>query len=59
MRGENCTCEFIGHTHSAECEQLDGHVGDREYSLICRREMMTESGHVCRECANVKVRVSE
>jgi len=31
---------------------LDGPVGDRDYCLICRREIMTESGHVCTSCAN-------
>ena len=39
---------------AAEPRTLDEPVGDREYCLICRREMMTESGHVCSSCANKK-----
>jgi len=39
---------------AAEPRTLDGHVGDinRDYCLICRREIMTESGQVCSSCAN-------
>jgi len=44
---------------AAEPRTLDGPVGDREYCLICRREIMTESGHVCSSCANNSVRVDE
>jgi len=51
------------HTHNAavsgaaEPRTLDGLVGDidRDYCLICRREILTESGHVCSSCANMAI----
>jgi|GEM_PF-895496 len=42
---------------AADPHTLDGPVGDieRAYCMICRREIMTESGHVCPSCANAPV----
>ena len=33
-------------------EGNDGNDIERSYCLICRRELMTEAGHICPSCAN-------
>jgi len=43
----------------AEPRTLDGPVGHREYCLGCRREVMTESGHLCPSCSGEKVEATK
>ena len=38
-------------------EGNDGNDIERDYCLICRRELMTESGHICPSCANKTISV--
>jgi len=47
--------------HAVELRTLDGLALniERAYCLICRREIMTESGHVCPSCSDETVKLKK
>jgi len=54
-------CDKFNKTGLDVPRTLDGHVGDieRAYCLICRREMMTEAGHICPSCSDETVKLKK